>query len=126
MGSILGPQAATDTGTASIPKEHLSKAVIRKYSPEDRAAVRRICYDTGLMGDPIDPYFGCFDLFKHHLRDSVAPFYNVGLFAEIAKNYAYQTSEIRVNGTGRIYNRYPVLKRQTASGPYLGFVSFGY
>jgi len=69
MGSIPGPQAVTDTGPASISKEHLARAVIRKYSPEDRAAVRRICYDTGLMGDPIDPYFGCFDLFADYWMD---------------------------------------------------------
>ena len=46
-----------------VSKEQLEAAVVRKYSPEDRSAVRTICYDTGLIGDPIDPYFGCFDLF---------------------------------------------------------------
>lgn len=40
--------------------------IIRKYRPGDRAAVRQICYDTGLMGDPIDPYFGCFELFADY------------------------------------------------------------
>lgn len=39
---------------------------IRKYRAEDRDAVRKICYDTGLMGDPIDPYFGCFALFADY------------------------------------------------------------
>ena len=39
---------------------------IRKFTAADRAAVRRICYDTGLMGESIDPYFGCFDLFADY------------------------------------------------------------
>jgi GNAT superfamily N-acetyltransferase len=43
--------------------EILAGATVRKYSPADRAAARRICYETGLMGDSIDPYFGCLDLF---------------------------------------------------------------
>lgn len=30
---------------------------LRLYEPRDRAAVRRICADTGLLGDPIDPVF---------------------------------------------------------------------
>ncbi|MBI5116757.1 GNAT family N-acetyltransferase [Candidatus Poribacteria bacterium] len=50
----------------NVPKENLSKAIIRKYRPEDREAVRRICYDTGLMGDPIDLYFGCYELFADY------------------------------------------------------------
>ncbi len=28
--------------------------------------MRSICYDTGLMGDSIDPYFGCLDLFADY------------------------------------------------------------
>lgn len=31
----------------------MSKVVIRDYRPEDRAAVRDICFETGMMGDPI-------------------------------------------------------------------------
>ena len=50
----------------NLSKERLADAVIRKYGPEDRAAVRKICYDTGLMGDPIDPYFGCIELFADY------------------------------------------------------------
>lgn len=30
---------------------------IRPYTPEDRAAVRNICCETGFMGDPIEPIF---------------------------------------------------------------------
>ena len=56
----------SDGHIEKAPKEELAKAVIRKYRPEDRDVVRRICYDTGLMGDPIDPYFGCFELFSDY------------------------------------------------------------
>src|SRR4051794_11094440 len=31
----------------------MSKVVVRDYRPEDRAAVRRISFETGLNGDPI-------------------------------------------------------------------------
>ena len=47
-------------------KEKLAGAVIRKNRPEDRTVLRKICYDTGLMGDSIDPYFGCLDLFADY------------------------------------------------------------
>jgi GNAT superfamily N-acetyltransferase len=49
--------------TPAVPKEKLAKAVIRKYQTEDRDAIRKICYGTGMMGYPIDPYFGCLELF---------------------------------------------------------------
>lgn len=35
----------------------MSKATIRDYRPEDRAAVRRICFETGMMGDTIAPQY---------------------------------------------------------------------
>ncbi len=44
----------------------VESVLIRKYRPEDRQALRTICYDTGLMGEPIDPYFGCADLFADY------------------------------------------------------------
>jgi GNAT superfamily N-acetyltransferase len=50
----------------NLSKQRLADAVIRNYRPEDRAALRTICYDTGLMGDPIDPYFGCMELFADY------------------------------------------------------------
>ncbi|HEU6448607.1 MAG TPA: hypothetical protein VFV23_09250 [Verrucomicrobiae bacterium] len=31
--------------------------LIRRYRPEDRAAIRRICCDTGFMGNPIEQIF---------------------------------------------------------------------
>ena len=47
----------------SCAKEQREASTVRKYRPEDRSAVRAICYETGLLGDPIDPYFGCLELF---------------------------------------------------------------
>ena len=35
----------------------MAKAFVREYRPEDREAVRRICFETGLMGDPIAPQY---------------------------------------------------------------------
>jgi hypothetical protein len=32
--------------------------IVRPYQPGDRAAVRRICFDTGFMGDSIGPQYG--------------------------------------------------------------------
>ena len=47
-------------------KEHPARVTIRRFRPEDKAAVRTICYETGLMGDSMDPYFGCLDLFADY------------------------------------------------------------
>ncbi len=41
--------------------------VIRKFRAEDRAAVRRICCDTGFLGKAIDPVFEDRDLFADFL-----------------------------------------------------------
>ena len=40
---------------------------VRSYRPEDRAAVRRICADTGFLGKPIDPVFEDRELFADFL-----------------------------------------------------------
>ncbi|MER3396076.1 MAG: hypothetical protein C4318_01240 [Acidimicrobiia bacterium] len=37
--------------------------ICRKYEPNDRAAVRFICCETGHLGDPIDPYFSDREVF---------------------------------------------------------------
>lgn len=49
--------------TMRVSRKKLAGATIRSYGPGDRAAVRKICYDTGLMGDSIAPYFGCPELY---------------------------------------------------------------
>jgi hypothetical protein len=41
--------------------------VIRPYRPADRAAIRRICADTGFLGKPIDPVFEDRELFADYL-----------------------------------------------------------
>src|SRR5436305_10136411 len=40
---------------------------IRSYQPADRAAVRKLCCDTGFLGDPIDPVFEDRELFADFL-----------------------------------------------------------
>ncbi len=40
---------------------------IRKYAPADREAVRRLCCDTGFLGEPIDPVFEDRELFADYL-----------------------------------------------------------
>ncbi|UCD56932.1 MAG: GNAT family N-acetyltransferase [Candidatus Hydrogenedentota bacterium] len=49
-----------------MQRKNLAGAIVRKYGPADRDVLRKICYDTGLLGDPIDPYFGCLDLFADY------------------------------------------------------------
>jgi hypothetical protein len=44
-----------------------SDAVIRPYRPSDRAAVRRLCCETGYLGQPIDPVFQDRELFADYL-----------------------------------------------------------
>lgn len=41
--------------------------VIRKFRAEDREAVRKICCDTGFLGNPIDPVFQDRELFADFL-----------------------------------------------------------
>ncbi len=40
---------------------------IRKYHPDDRESVRRLCCDTGFLGNPIDPVFEDRELFADYL-----------------------------------------------------------
>lgn len=49
--------------TMRVSRKKLAGATVRSYRPEDRAAVRKICYDTGLMGDSVAPHFGSPELF---------------------------------------------------------------
>jgi hypothetical protein len=43
--------------------------VVRRYTPVDREAVRRICCETGFLGRPIDPVFEDRDLFADFFTD---------------------------------------------------------
>ena len=40
---------------------------IRKFHPDDRESVRRLCCDTGYLGNPIDPVFEDRELFADYL-----------------------------------------------------------
>ncbi len=63
----LGNRAPDSSASPERPPDvDLARALIRKYRPEDREAIRKICYDTGLMGEPINRFFGCFDLFADY------------------------------------------------------------
>ncbi len=44
----------------------MPEAGVRPYKPRDRAALCRICYDTGLMGESVDPLFGSERLFTDY------------------------------------------------------------
>lgn len=44
-----------------------SRIRVRAYRPGDREAVRRICADTGFLGQPIDPVFEDRELFADYL-----------------------------------------------------------
>ena len=41
--------------------------IIRSYRPSDRAAVRRLCCQTGFLGEPIDPVYEDHELFADFL-----------------------------------------------------------
>ena len=45
----------------------VSPFLVRFYQPEDRAAIRRICADTGFLGKPIDALFEDRELFADYL-----------------------------------------------------------
>ena len=49
--------------------EHAAGIVIRPYREADRLAVRRICADTGFLGQPIDSIFEDRELFADYLTD---------------------------------------------------------
>jgi hypothetical protein len=44
-----------------------TQPVIRPYRAGDRAAIRKICADTGFLGEPIDPIFEDRELFADYL-----------------------------------------------------------
>jgi hypothetical protein len=45
----------------------MANAFVREYRPGDRDAVRRICFETGLMGEPIVAQYGDIDSFADML-----------------------------------------------------------
>ena len=51
----------------TTPPPGKTERIIRPYRPEDRAALRAICVDTGFLGQPIDPVFEDRELFADYL-----------------------------------------------------------
>ena len=49
------------------PPTASGEPIVRPYQPQDRAAVRKICADTGFLGKPIDPIFEDRELFADYL-----------------------------------------------------------
>jgi len=63
----LDSAATMDTTPASNRAKQRPQYIVRPYRPEDRAAVRAICADTGFLGQPIDPAFEDRELFADYL-----------------------------------------------------------
>ncbi len=49
--------------------------IVRRYKPEDRAAIRRICCDTGFLGNPIETIFTDREIFADLFTN---PYLNYG------------------------------------------------
>jgi hypothetical protein len=61
-------QDRTDPGTTPPETpDRQRRFTIRKFSPSDRESVRRICCQTGFLGNPIDPVFEDLELFADYL-----------------------------------------------------------
>ncbi|QSR89741.1 GNAT family acetyltransferase [Methylacidiphilum caldifontis] len=51
----------------NLEEKKYKEPIIRKFCPQDREAVRKICADTGFLGKPIDPIFEDRELFADFL-----------------------------------------------------------
>src|SRR5215469_737333 len=69
MGSMTVPVSTSDIQlTRGAGQDQGRNALrLRPYLPSDRPAVRRICADTGFLGQPIDPVFEDRELFADYL-----------------------------------------------------------
>src|ERR1700744_5113423 len=56
-----------DADPTPPPEVEEGRFRVRFYEPRDRAALRRICADTGCLGTPIDPLFEDRELFADYL-----------------------------------------------------------
>src|SRR5678816_3917962 len=59
--------SAQNTGNHRVMNEEKSRLVIRSYRASDRDAVRRLCCQTGFLGEPIDPVYEDRELFADFL-----------------------------------------------------------
>ena len=86
----------SDGHIQNASKERLAQAIVRKYRAEDRDAVRRICYDTGLMGHPIDPCFGCFELFSDYWMNYYTDYEPESAFVAELDGQVFQSPNIQI------------------------------
>jgi hypothetical protein len=61
------PSTTGDAGRPALAAPYRAGAQVRPYRPGDLEAVRRICADTGFLGQPIDPVFEDRELFADYL-----------------------------------------------------------
>src|SRR5258708_40112583 len=57
------------SNSAQKPTVNIKPFTVRRYTRNDRDAVRRICCETGFLGQPIDPVFEDRDLFADFFTD---------------------------------------------------------
>jgi hypothetical protein len=94
---------------------HAADIVIRPYEGADRCVVRRICADTGFLGQPIDPVFEDRELFADYLTDyylRVEP--KAAFVCEIAgevRGYLLGCSHPLLNQTYRAFTNLSVAAR---------------
>jgi L-amino acid N-acyltransferase YncA len=97
------------------PSPRAADIVIRPYREADRLEVRRICADTGFLGQPIDPIFEDRELFVDYLTDyylRVEP--DASLVCEVegqVKGYLLGCCRPLVNQTYRAFTNLSVAAR---------------
>src|SRR5438552_17978920 len=64
--AFTGRSAQTTKTSEQMMKSNKS-LTIRSYRPSDRDAVRRLCCQTGFLGEPIDPVYQDHELFADFL-----------------------------------------------------------
>ena len=60
-------EEANPSQTEVAETETVGEFIVRSYRPSDRPAIRKICADTGFLGQPIDPVFEDRELFADYL-----------------------------------------------------------
>ena len=94
---------------------------IRKYRASDRAAVRRLCCETGFLGNPIDPVFEDRDLFLSG-QSSLRPVFDVSeiLLLFFAPAITMRLiSEEKKSGTLELLVTKPVREIEIIAGKFL-------
>jgi hypothetical protein len=63
------PNLEIERNSPTNPTVNIKPFTVRRYTRNDRDAVRRICCETGFLGQPIDPVFEDRDLFADFFTD---------------------------------------------------------